>query len=512
MAFFTRLFERVENPVPGVALGVALALSAAPAAADAPPAFDFDNGNAPIEIVIPAAIPAIFEAVQPACATLVVRFTTLLTNAWFDATAPYHPTAVGVYSRLGRQPASEAETNAAMNTAILHASYRTLKSLFPARADEWRAMMTAVGLNPDDNDESPTHPVGIGNAAAAALLAVRETDGMNQLGDEGGRLYHRTPYADYTGYAPVNTAYELQDPSRWQPNILISPFGISTVQQFVTPQTARVLPYGLDDPTAYTVVAPFASRWVGNPAAPGLKRQALQGRGPNAAYAAQANAVIQASANLTDEQKMMAELFDDKIRSLGFSTLFAAQSRGLSLIEFVQYDFLVNAAAFDTGIVMWREKRRHDAVRPFSAIRFLYGDAPITAWGGPGQGTVTDLPASQWRGYLRVADHPEYPSGSTGFCEAHAQASRRYFGDDHLGWPVPAPAGSSIIEPGVTPEQDLTLGFATWSDFAEACGLSRFWGGVHFLPSIDNMRELGREIGDIAYEFVMAHIEGDDGG
>jgi len=32
-------------------------------------------------------------------------------------------------------------------------------------------------------------------------------------------------------------------------------------------------------------------------------------------------------------------------------------------------------------------------VRPFSAIRFLYGDAPITAWGGPGQGTVTNLRA-----------------------------------------------------------------------------------------------------------------------
>lgn len=39
MAFFTKLFERVENPVPGVAL----ALSAAPAAADTS-TFDFDTG------------------------------------------------------------------------------------------------------------------------------------------------------------------------------------------------------------------------------------------------------------------------------------------------------------------------------------------------------------------------------------------------------------------------------------------------------------------------------------
>jgi hypothetical protein len=40
---------------------------------------------------------------------------------------------------------------------------------------------------------------------------------MNQLGDEGGVLCNRQPYADYTGYDPVNTAYDLRDPSRWQP-------------------------------------------------------------------------------------------------------------------------------------------------------------------------------------------------------------------------------------------------------------------------------------------------------
>ena len=49
----------------------------------------------------------IFQFVSPSGgdATLVLRLTTLITNAWFDATAPYHPTAVGVYTRLGRQDA-----------------------------------------------------------------------------------------------------------------------------------------------------------------------------------------------------------------------------------------------------------------------------------------------------------------------------------------------------------------------------------------------------------------------
>jgi hypothetical protein len=68
----------------------------------------------------------------------------------------------------------------------------------------------------------------------------------------------------------------------------------------------------------------------------------------------------------------------------------------------VQYDFLVNMAAFDGGIAVWQEKVRYDAVRPASAIRYLYGDGLVTAWGGPGRGTV-NLPATQWTRYLGVA-------------------------------------------------------------------------------------------------------------
>jgi hypothetical protein len=65
-----------------------------------------------------------------------------------------------------------------------------------------------------------------------------------------------------------------------------------------------------------------------------------------------------------------------------------------------------------------------------------------------------------------------------------------------------------VVEPGITPSQDMTLYWATWTDFAEDCGNSRFWGGVHFRDSIDNMRDLAKEIGANAYYFVKAHIEG----
>lgn len=458
-------------------------------------AFDFDTGNAALEVVIPAAVPFIFANVAPGDATLVLRFTTMATNAWFDATAPYHPTAIGVYSDLGRRPAGESATNANMNIAIMYSSYRVLNSIAPHMAADWDALMVSVGLDPTDAHEGTNDAIGLGNAAGNAVVAVRENDGFNQLGFEGGRTYNPLPYRDYTGYEPRNTAYDLKDERRWQPNIVSNRYGITRVQAFVTPQYGLTLPYSYDDPQDFGVPVPSKSYKQG----PKGKKK----------YKEQADQVIDASANLTDEQKLLAELFDDKIRSLGFSAIFASASHGMSLLEFVHYDFLTNMAAFDAGIIVWQEKRQYDAVRPFSAIRHIYGDDPITAWGGPGMGTVNDLPASEWRSYLNTGDHPEYPSGSATFCAAHAQASRLFLGTDTLGWSVPFPAGSSIVEPGITPAVDTVLHFPTFTDFQTQCGYSRLYGGVHFEDAILSGFDLGTQVGTTAYDFVRAHIDGD---
>jgi hypothetical protein len=329
------------------------------------------------------------------------------------------------------------------------------------------------------------------------VVAARENDGMNQLGNRKNkgvgqeRAYNRQPYADYTGYSPVNTAYEVKDPSRWQPSVVTTGFGIFRVQQFVTPQYRLVTPYSYNTPHPFRAPKPDASD---------IRNRAL--------YKEQADQVLAASASLTDRQKMIAELFDDKISSLGFSALFASVASGLSLEEFVWYDFLTNLAAFDTGIAVWQEKARYDAVRPFTAIRHLYKDQKVTAWGGPGKGTVADLPASEWTSYLPVADHPEYPSGSASFCAAHAESSRLFFGSDNLGWSFPVAQGSSRIEPGVTPQADLTITFNTWTQFEQECGQSRFWAGVHFPASIPAGAAIGHEIGRIAYDFFADHVNG----
>ena len=455
--------------------------------------FDFDRGNAPIQVVIPAVVPVIFASVSPGDATLVLRTTTLITNAMFDAIAPYNASAVGVYSRLPRRPASEGQTDRNRNIAVFYASLQVLNSLYPAERARWEDMLRSVGLDPALASTQLATPAGIGRAAGMAVVAARQNDGMNQLGNEGGRQFNRLPYGDYTAYEPANTAYDLRDPSRWQPAVTTRGNGIFAAQQFATPQFALTRPYSFRTPAPYNVPPPRDS----DPRGPG-------GR---ARYKAQLDEVLAASATLDDHRKLSAELFNNKIESLGFVALFLSVSRQWTVEQFVQYDFLVNLAAFDGGIAVWKEKRQHDAVRPFSAARHIYGKSRVQAWGGPGRGTVL-LPADQWASYLGVADHPEYPSGSSCFCAAHAQASRRFLGSDTLGWRVTYPPGSSRVEPGVTPAAETTLSFDSWTQFETVCGQSRLWGGVHFQAAIDASKPMCRSIGDRAYQFLSRHIAG----
>jgi len=180
-----------------LAVGGGLLLGTSPAAA-----YDFDNGNAAFEVVIQTVAPVVFMEVSPSGgdATLVLRVTTMVTNSWFDATAPYHPSAVGVYSRLGRRPPSEYQTNANMNVALLHASYHVLSSLLPRQQQTWRDMMTGVGLDP-------------GHQAPRRILldAGGITPGVMEADDEEHREKHQ-PVSQ--ACALLNSSHVLGDEYR----------------------------------------------------------------------------------------------------------------------------------------------------------------------------------------------------------------------------------------------------------------------------------------------------------
>ena len=116
------------------------------------------------------------------------------------------------------------------------AAYRALVDLFPQPAELalFNAQMRRLGYDPADRSTDPATPSGIGNLAAQALLAFRHTDGSNQLGD-----LNPGAYSDYTGYAPINTAAQINDPNRWQPIT----FADGRTPGFVTPHWGFVEPF-----------------------------------------------------------------------------------------------------------------------------------------------------------------------------------------------------------------------------------------------------------------------------
>lgn len=489
--------EAISTPSDEGATGTAQQALNGSADPDNPTGFDFDNGDIVADYIIPYIVPLMTApgAVGPGDASIILNITTTMMAGWFDTIAPYSAKMVGIHSRIPRRPAAEGVNNRNRNIAAMHAAHRMLNVLLPAYKQQWRTMLTSKGINPDNDSMDLNTPAGIANYAAQAVLDARARDGMNRDGDETGRKYNRKMYEDYTGYEPVNSPFKLKDPSRWQPKIVTRGFGIFQVQTFVTPQWGLVTPYSFPKQhvkAKYRAPKPKASNFQGN----------------RAAYKAQADEVLEASANLTDHQKMVAEFFDYKNQSLGRAGDFIRRRDGQSLEEWIQYDFLLQIAAFDGGIAIWNAKAHYDTVRPWTAIKHLYGKKKLRAWGGPGKGTVDDITGEEWESYLPVADHPEYPSGSSCFCAAHAQASRRWTGSDVFGWEIPRAAGSSVIEPGITPAQDLVIRFDTFTDWEEMCANSRVWGGVHFRSAIEEAAPICREIGDKAYEFLMPYING----
>ncbi len=141
--------------------------------------------------------------------------------------------------------------------------------------------MNTLGYNPADSSTDLSTPVGVGNVAAKAVLDFRHHDGSNQLGD-----LHTGAYSDYTGYAPVNTPTTINDPNHWQPLQI----GANT-QKFIAPHWGKVVPYALKSGSQFRKTLLKPADYFSEPAR----------------YALQAQQVLEYSAHLTDEKKVIAE-------------------------------------------------------------------------------------------------------------------------------------------------------------------------------------------------------------
>lgn len=421
------------------------------------------------------------------------RALAIMNTAMYDAWAAYDKKAHGTqFGGELRRPKKE-RTQANRQMAMSYAAYRTLVDLFPGLKAQFDAEMARLGHDPDDTTSDLTTPQGVGNAAAAAVIQFRRTDGSNQLGDLSGGA----PYSDYTGYQSVNSPTQVVDLGRWQPLAVPTSSGGFNIQSCLTPHWGGVKGFALRSYDQFAVPAP---------AQPGTF-----------AFWQQSLEVIALSASLDDERKAIADWWSDGPGSETPPGTWILLAKDVSnrddhdLDEDAQMFFALSNAMFDAGIACWGYKRQYDSVRPISAVRSLFENIPILAWGGEGQGLSLIL-GRNWRPYqpanFVTPPHADHLSGHSTFSAAAAETLKLFTGSDTFKGSAVVPAGSSLVEPGLSPSRDITLSWSTFSSAAAEAGISRLYGGIHFQNANLEGQKLGRKVAAQVYELCRAYIKG----
>jgi len=421
--------------------------------------------------------------------TAAARALAIVATAMYDAWTAFDPVALPTQPNngVGRAPASLLNpTDKAI--ALSYAAYRTEVNLFPTQTALALAQMAALGLDPTDSSTDPTTPAGIGNLAAAAVIAYRATDGSNQ----SGALSGGAPYSDYSGYSTPNTPTSIVNPNEWQPLSVPNAAGVYATQKYSTPFWGTVTPF--------TALPTFQG---GGPS-----------RTPGWQYAADADLILFYS-TLNNTTKTIADYWADSPGTQlppGHWTRigeFVSRRDQHGIDTDTKMFFALNNALMDAGIYCWAVKRVYNSERPITAVHYLYTGKQIFAWAGIGRGSQW-IDGSAWLPYQEATvitpPFSEYTSGHSTFSAAAATVLENFTNSDRLNLSHTTPAGGTTIEPGIAPSQPVTLYFPTFSSAAAQAGLSRRYGGIHNWEGDLDGRFAGRVMGQLDWAQAQSYI------
>lgn len=474
--------------------------------------------------------------------TIASRAYGMVHTAMYDAWAVYDPVAVPTQLWSNFQLPAYRNTDDNKQEAMSYAAYKVLVDLFPSEVAIFNDLMAQLNYDFGNNSYSNfTQAKEIGNLAARTLLNFRHQDNSNQLGDNPkGTL--GVAYSDISGYKPTNTPGNISDITSWTPEYVPIDNLTRSVQQYLTPHWKQVKPFALESVQQYRPEPPEPFLLV--PGKVDLATQTIAladgsiveinrdliGTIINPQFISQAEELVTMSANLTDEQKLIAEFWEDGRGTsyppgtwMTFGQYVSARDNH-SLDDDAKLFFTLGNAVFDAGIATWEAKTYYDYTRPVRAIRELgrlgligeYSEElegyTIEAW-QPNRVTQTIL-AEDFLTYQNQngeASPPfaEYTSGHSAFSAAGATVLREFTGSDDLGGSVTFDVGQSLFETDVTPNETVTLEWDTFTEAAEESGISRLYGGIHFAEGNFNGLTLGTEVGNAVFVEAQQYINGD---
>ncbi|MGN6399277.1 MAG: vanadium-dependent haloperoxidase, partial [Flavisolibacter sp.] len=285
--------------------------------------------------------------------------------------------------------------------------------------------------------------VDYADAVSAAIMAWSKKDN-----------YAQTRSA--TRYTVIDT------PGRWVP----TPPAYTSAME---PHWCEIRPVVLDSCNQFSAPAPYTFNM----------------KDTNSDYYKQVMTSKIAIENLTEEQKHIADFWDDNPFKLNVSghvmygtkkfsppghwesvVGIAAKKANADFATTVYAYTKTSIALFDAFIQCWNEKYKYNTVRPETVInKYIDGN---------------------WMPYLQTPPFPEYTCGHSTCSSAAAEALTSVFGDNF------AYTDTSESEFGIK-----SRSYKSFRHAAEENNWARFYGGIHFHHSCIISNEMGKKVGDL---------------
>ena len=361
---------------------------------------------------------------------------------------------------------AEAEPGASRDAAVAAAARDVLVSLIAQLPLELHsqacidagvasveaAYAEALAAIPDN--QAKAQGLAVGQAAAAAILALRANDGAvgpflnfacpqeTQPGEY--QCTPGTPFIAFEGWEHV-VPFVLEHSSQYRPG---PPYGVE--KKKYTEDFNEVKAFGGDD-------------------------------------------IITPSARTPDQTEIALFWLESSPLKWNRIARTVSADRGLDLWENARLFGLLNMALADGYIAMVDSKNHYNYWRPITAIRTADTD------GNPD--TIVDL---TWTPLVPTPANQDYVSGHSIEGGAGAEVLKQFFGSDQISFDdcsVTLPAGSTCSDP--TP---VLRSYTSFSEAAAENAYSRILVGFHFRKSIEEGIKYGEKIGQRAINLYLRRV------
>jgi hypothetical protein len=350
----------------------------------------------------------------------------------------YKPYALDMYGNPGASPA--AAVAAAAHDVLLH-ELPTRQSVLDAA---YAASLSAI---PDG--AAKTDGIAIGQQAAAAIIALRSSDGSSAI----------VPYTPGIG------------PGVWQPTPPAFLAALLPGWGSVTPFTLRIgSQFRPDPPELFDLTSQQYTRDFNE----------VESIGD-----------VNSSTRTAEQSQIAMFWYEGSPNGWNRIARNVSAQQGLDLWQNARLFGLINFAMADGFIAGFDAKYAYDFWRPVTAIR-----------AGDTDGNDQTLGDPTWSSFLVAPNIPDYPSTHSVLGAAAAEVLTSFFDNDDDEIAFTTTSGNPF--PGIT------RSFTSFSQAAQENADSRVYAGIHFRRTCTDGLRQGKKVGRFAFKHYLKPIKKHD--